>query len=59
MKAGYARCELFRRGTRTLFQDLDRRCLSNDDISNSIRAIAAINLPSTTGGSLFGLVVAN
>ena len=32
------------------------RCLSNDDISNSIRAIAAINPPSTTGGSLFGLV---
>jgi hypothetical protein len=27
------------------------RCLSNDDISNSIRAIAAINPPSTTGGS--------
>src|SRR5580704_6230441 len=32
------------------------RCLSNNDISNSIRAIAAINPPSTTGGSLFGLV---
>ena len=31
------------------------RCLSNDDISNSIRAIAAINPPSTTGGSLLGL----
>ena len=30
------------------------RCLSNDDISNSIRAIAAINPPSTTGGSLLG-----
>jgi len=30
-------------------------CLSNDDISNSIRAIAAINPPSTTGGSLLGL----
>ena len=26
------------------------RCLSNDDISNSIRAIAAINPSSTTGG---------
>jgi hypothetical protein len=31
------------------------RCLSNDEISNSIRAIAAINPPSTTGGSLLGL----
>src|SRR5208282_218802 len=31
------------------------RCLSNDDISNSIRAIAAFNPPSTTGGSLLGL----
>jgi hypothetical protein len=35
------------------------RCLSNADISNSIRAIAAINPPSTTGastgGSLLGL----
>jgi hypothetical protein len=31
------------------------RCLSNDDISNSIRAIAATNPPSTTGGSLLGL----
>src|SRR5271166_901586 len=30
------------------------RCLSNDDISNSIRAIAAINPPSTTGGSTGG-----
>ena len=27
------------------------RCLSKDDISNSIRAIAAINPRSTTGGS--------
>ena len=49
------------RGARTLSQDLDRAilsvccCLSNDDISNSIRAIAAINPPSTTGGSLLGL----
>src|ERR1700738_734211 len=32
------------------------RCLFSNDISNSIRAIAAINPPSTTGGSLFGLV---
>jgi hypothetical protein len=32
------------------------RCLSNDDISDSIRAIAAINPPSTTGGCLLGLV---
>jgi hypothetical protein len=31
------------------------RCLSNDNISNSIRAIAAINPSSTTGGSLLGL----
>jgi len=35
------------------------RCLSNDDISNSIRAIVAINPPSkaggATGGSLLGL----
>ena len=31
------------------------RCSSNDDISNSIRAIVAINPPSTTGGSLLGL----
>jgi hypothetical protein len=30
------------------------RCLSNDDISNSIRAIAVINPPSTTGGSTGG-----
>src|SRR5208282_1393834 len=30
------------------------RCLSNDDISNSIRAIAAINPSSTTGGSTGG-----
>src|SRR6267143_4514135 len=30
-------------------------CLSNDDISNSIRAIVAINPPLTTGGSLLGL----
>jgi hypothetical protein len=35
------------------------RCLSNDDISNSIRAIVAISPPLTTGGvaggSLLGL----
>jgi hypothetical protein len=35
------------------------RCLSNADISNSIRAIVAINPPLTTrgatGGSLLGL----
>src|ERR1700736_3687846 len=30
------------------------RCLSNDDISNSIRAIVAINPPSTTGGATGG-----
>jgi hypothetical protein len=30
------------------------RCLSKDDISNSIRAIAAINPRSTTGGSTGG-----
>ena len=30
------------------------RCLSNADISNSIRAIVAINPPSTTGGASTG-----